>query len=681
MVNVSIAGIRFHDNIKSKWFSVYPEKEPASCTVGKGAAALVFGGYNNLSVPINIRGELYTGDGNFIINYVATVQPKTYHVFEQTFEMPNNDLDLTVLVAQEPFNPQSLPVSFRFSVSHVPAPEPTEPPTSGDQPPQPQPEPTPTPAPMPNLPTVPPVLDEVFTWLKKASFPDLKLFNMSGIDFGNMLGTVGKALGDTITKPLENLPTLINSLNGLPDTVFNLLGGIVGDLINGLFETGSDIMSGRILSTLKGTPDSVKSVLDIIPFGAGNSFSKYVNITNPEAYLSQVSQGGDVMPAIRQQVTDSINLLREMDQINFGLSLASLGQVRVVADEIQMLEGMFGAGALIHNFNTIRQEKAVTKRIEYYFNEVYQPEIPNTQDLINMVVKEKMSLGDFKNYMLKRGFNNSWSQLIWDAHFKAPDLDDILTAWRRGVIDESRVDELMILIDLDPRFKEIFDTRKYNDPSLMNIRLMFETGAITAEDVPVYVHRLGFVPEFETAITEFLLHFQERRYKTRYITQLMTALAQEKATEDEVKAAVIEIGFTEATADIIIKTSLLRRRTYKTATTTTTEKALSLSELKKAYVEDIISEDQFRANMLSRGYNQTDIDVLIALTNKDKIVETEGRRVIVLTVAEMVSAWRYSVITEDELRTNLLSRGLDLNEIDILIKTKKASWGLTTGAD
>jgi hypothetical protein len=214
----------------------------------------------------------------------------------------------------------------------------------------------------------------------------------------------------------------------------------------------------------------------------------------------------------------------------------------------------------------------------------------------------------------------------------------------------------------------------------MQIRLMFETGAIDAAKVPEYIHRLGYAPEFEAAIVEFVLHFQERRYKTRYITQLMTALAQGKTTEEETRAAVSDVGFTKETADIIVKTSLLRRLTYAKASETTTEKALTLSELKKAYVEDIITETELRAAMMQRGYSLTDINIVVNLLNKDKVVETEGRRVIVLTVAEMVNAWRYSVITEDTLRTNLLGRGLDLNEIDILIKTKKASWGIAESA-
>jgi hypothetical protein len=675
-MSVALTGIRLHDNKAQKWFNIYPEKQVPLMTEGINSATLVFGVKNIDMANIQINGKVTRSDGTILFNETHSATLGATAVFEFNFDIRAAYDFLTVDVSNinagaiSPLPQMPYTKSYRFGMPSVPSgvlPDPTDPTLITI--PQPS-------NPMPELPIgTLPVLD-VINWVQKASFPDLKLNNLGAVDFGNILGTVGKSLADTVAKPLEGLPQLLTSLNALPLELSNFFGGIVGDLIKGLFESGSNIMSLRILDTLKGTPASVKSTLEMVPFGFGNSFEKYVKVSNPENYLNQITAGGDIMPAVRQQVTDSINLLKEMKTINFALGLASIGQIRTAADEIQMLESTFGVSNLTRKFNEIRQDKAVTKNVEYYYNEVYQPEIPNTQDLINMVVKEKMSIDRFKDYMKKRGFNPDWSQLIWDAHFKAPNLDDILTAWRRGIIDEKRVDELFILIDLDPAFKQIFDTRKYQDPPLMQVRLMFETGAIDAAKVPEYIHRLGYSPEFEAAIVEFVLHFQERRYKTRYITQLMTALAQGKTTEEETRAAVADVGFTKETADIIVKTSLLRRLTYAKASETTTEKALTLSELKKAYVEDIITETELRAAMMQRGYILTDINIVVNLLNKDKVVETEGRRVVVLTVAEMVNAWRYSVITEDTLRTNLLGRGLDLNEIDILIKTKKASWGI-----
>jgi hypothetical protein len=678
---VALIGVRLHDNLAAIWYSVYPEKQAPSCIAGIDYVTVVFGGKNTGSAAQNIRGQLIRANGTNIINYAALVQPGETHVYEQTFEMPTADLKLTVSVSGPVINVANPAQTYTFTVKSLPhiAEEnvvtPTVPSDYWTNPlPQPLPAP-PNPSPEPQtFPTYIPVVSDVVNWVSKGAFPDFKLLNLSAPDFGNMLGVVGKSLADTIAEPLKGLPDLTAVLGSLPDAIVNLLGGIVDGLINGLFIAGSDLMNGRILSTLQGTPETVKETGAAAQLAFGNVFERYQYIGNPEKYVTRDMSNSQIRDGANQQLVDSGNVLRDMDLLNVAISLASLGQVRVVADEIQMLEGMFNVGKNVSTFYNIRQEKAVNKRLERYFNEVYVPEIPNVQDLINMVVKEKMSITDFKQWMLQAGFEEKWSQLIWDAHFNAPDLNDVLTAWRRGIIDEKRVDELMILIDLDPRFKEIFDVRKYQDPPLMITRLMFETGAISAADVPNYVHRLGYAPEFESALTEFVLHFQERRYRTRYITQAMTALAQEKITEEELRTSVTEIGFTTETADLIVKTALLRRKTYVSASTGPKEAALSLSELKKAYSEDIINEDFLRQQMLNRNYSLEDTQIVIDLLNKDKAVESAGRRQVALTTSEMMSAWRYGTITEDELRTSLLGRGLDLAEVDILIATKKKQW-------
>lgn len=674
---VAINGIRVHDNINGLWYSVYPEKAQAQAATGSGALTVVFGGSFNDGAAGKIRGVLTKNGTEKLIDYIADVAAGETHVFELTFDVaPSNDNFIVQLIDVTPNKPPSYPsyllqTQYGFTVLNPEAPSEPSPLPS----PQPQPTPPPTPDFQP-LPLVPPAISDVINWIGKASFPDIKLFDLKAPDFGNILGVVAKALGDTMVKPLENLPALLDTLNSLPNGLNSVLGGIANNLVTELFTVGSDIMSNRILDTLKGTPLAVKNAGLLATATFGTVLEKYVRISNPEGYLSVVQQGADVMPAIRQQVTDAYNLMGEMDRYNFALGLASLGQIRTVSDEITMLEGLFGVSNIVHQFNETRMDKAVYRQTEYYFNEVYQPEIPTAQDLINMVVKEKIPIDEFKTQMLKRGFNRNWSQLLWDSHFNAPDLNDILTAWRRGIIDEKRVDELMILIDLDPAFKQVFDTRKYVDPSLMNIRLMYETGAITAEDVPNYIHRLGYSPEFEDAMIEFVIHFQERRYRTRYITQLMTALAQGKSSVEEVKAEVAAVGFSELTADLIVKTALLRQKTLASAGGGVKEAALTLSELKRAYSEDIITEDFLRNEMLLRNYALADIQIVLDIINKDKAVQTAGRRQVALTVSEMLSAWRYGVIDEENLRTNLLARGLDLNEVNVLIETKRRSWGI-----
>jgi len=304
--------------------------------------------------------------------------------------------------------------------------------------------------------------------------------------------------------------------------------------------------------------------------------------------------------------------------------------------------------------------------------------IPAYSELVNELVKEVIDLDEFTKYMRWYGFDEKWAKRIWDAHFIPPALGDILTAWRRGVIDESRVDELMILVDLDPRFKEIFDTRKYIDPSITLARYMFETGAIDETRVQQIVARQGYTPEDIIPITEFIVRFQERRFRTYYLRSLATGAVYGAFTEDEVRAATTEAGYRVEVADWMLKTADARRATSEARRRRPAPKLLNLGDLKKSYARDVINEDVFRRELLIRNFETGDVDLLVTLMNTDKVTTEAGGRKIALSQTELLNAWRYEEVGEDYVRTELLLRGLTTDEVNILLNTKKKQWGVGT---
>ncbi|GAH75050.1 unnamed protein product, partial [marine sediment metagenome] len=188
-------------------------------------------------------------------------------------------------------------------------------------------------------------------------------------------------------------------------------------------------------------------------------------------------------------------------------------------------------------------------------------QIPAYSELVNELVKEVIDMDEFLKYMKWYGFDEKWAKRIWDAHFLPPALGDIITAWRRGIIDEKRVDDLMILVDLDPRFKEIFDTRKYIDPTITLARYMFETGAIGEDRVREIVARQGYLPEDVDPITEFIIRFQERRFRTYYLRALATGAVYGAYTGEEVLEEVTAVGYRKEVGEWMLKTAEARKKT------------------------------------------------------------------------------------------------------------------------
>jgi uncharacterized protein YjlB len=450
------------------------------------------------------------------------------------------------------------------------------------------------------------------------------------------------------------------------------------------------------------------------------------------------------------------------------------------------LEDTFGLLGIVKKLYSIGVEKALVPPVEQHWNTLYHPQIPDAASLINMVVKEKIQLDTFKDFMLKQGYDNNWSQLIWDAHFYAPDFETVKRAiWREGITHDEipdmlkRVDldpfynekvwypllyevpsyidlinmrvkevidqetfaksiqshgyydpwaqrlwdahftpatfmdfltamrrkktvtvpvaegtpiehtfgldpvkdievvkALSVLADYDPRYWSFFETRIYNDPSPRMSMWAYETGTVAEPQLRDVVHRYGYTPDTEKWFGDMLVHFQERPWITRYLTALATAYMNEAITADDLKTRVKAIPRNEEIANWMIKIADVRKEVLAIKGTTETAKLVTVSELKDAYTLGLMNEDNLRTELMSRGFTLLDVDLLINLINKKFEIEEAGGKKEGLTVAELFDAFRYAEISEDTLRTELMTKGLNLEQSNILIETKKKKWAM-----
>jgi len=483
-------------------------------------------------------------------------------------------------------------------------------------------------------------------------------------------------------------------------TEFNKLGAEMAGVRLGVGNMGPDLIGGLVASmsdiVQKTIQEALDNVITKLPEATGNSpeWKQKVKATlDPYAnsLVAQIRAETDPSlyahsPITPEEAKDALNKIAAgVVAVEIGLFIAhaalegaTLGQVEAISQFENMVVSKLGLNSIASAAVEIPLDELVMKKARQFYAAEYTPEIPGYSDLVNMRVKEKIDQPTFEKNLAYNGYSKDWAGLIWEAHFQAPGLQDIVTAWRRGLIDEKRVDELMILVDLDPFYKQVFDVRKYVDPSLTLARYMFETGAIDEARVADIVHREGYTPTDAAYIVDFIVHFQERQYRRRYLTALSTGYSRGVYDQGQLSKAVLEAGFTQGTADWIVKTAEVRKEIIAKAKTGGGPKLLALGDLKKAYINDKLTEDTLRTELLTRGYELGDVQTLIEVLNLDKTEAVEGRRVVALSVSELINAFRYGVKTEDEVRTELQLRGLSLDEVNTLIETKKRAWGIGT---
>ena len=67
---------------------------------------------------------------------------------------------------------------------------------------------------------------------------------------------------------------------------------------------------------------------------------------------------------------------------------------------------------------------------------------------------------------------------------------------------------------------------------------------------------------------------------------------------------------------------------------------------------------------------------MINIVKKENEIADVGGKKEGLTVAEYFDAFRYSEITEEDLKTALMQKGLNLSDVNVLVETKKKKWAM-----
>ena len=567
------------------------------------------------------------------------------------------------------------------------------------------------------------------------------------------------------TLKLAPLKAGIEALVTLPGDIIGALNEGLPGLVQKTRNKGTDIAVVTLREVLSGTElwmDELATELETAEAGILGEYTGAVTGALKAMEEGDTAKAAEALDAMKTRILQA-------SIVNFALHAAmeagTLGQIEFMKDLDPMVISKLGLDQIIARATLLPIEKAVLTPAEQHYNRLHPHELPAPAELIQMVIKEVITLDDFKAAMQRQGIAEGWSQAIWDAHFippsyteirqalyrgivtreefeslktlvdldprfKAiwdgllvqippvselinqrvrevltqeqfeeflgwygypkewatriwdahflpPNLNDLLTAWRRGVIDTERLDELMIIVDLDPRFKEIFDTRRYVDPSITQARFMFETGAIDEARVREIILRNGYTEDDTTDLTRFIVKFQERRFRTSYLRGLATGAVYGAFTPEEVHAAVKEAGYTEAVAEWLIKAAEVREATVRARLKAPAPKLLSLGDIKRAYRTDIIDQDVFRRELTLRNYETGDIDIMATLLDEQKVTAEAGGRKIALSQSELLNAWRYEEVTEDHVRVELALRGMEQDEINILLATKKKQWGQT----
>ena len=93
-----LSGIRVLDVSTGIWYNVYPEGQPAYCNPGAGNLVIAYGVNNVGAIGGNLYGKITDSGGALLHSGAAWVAPGGTAFWEPVFNMPAEDLNLTIEV-------------------------------------------------------------------------------------------------------------------------------------------------------------------------------------------------------------------------------------------------------------------------------------------------------------------------------------------------------------------------------------------------------------------------------------------------------------------------------------------------------------------------------------------------------------------------------------------------------
>ena len=148
--------------------------------------------------------------------------------------------------------------------------------------------------------------------------------------------------------------------------------------------------------------------------------------------------------------------------------------------------------------------------------------IPPVQDLITMAVREVFDpviaaeFGQFEDFpeefgkwAKQQGVSDEWAKNYWAAHWALPSIQMGFEMLHRRVIDETKLKQLMVALDIMPGWRDELIQISYTPFTRIDIRRMNRVGVLSSEDVYEAYLDIGYSPAKARQLQDFVQRLNE----------------------------------------------------------------------------------------------------------------------------------------------------------------------------
>jgi len=261
---------------------------------------------------------------------------------------------------------------------------------------------------------------------------------------------------------------------------------------------------------------------------------------------------------------------------------------------------------------------------------------------------------------------------------KAITKSEVQASYIAGLIDENQARSMMLEMGYDKREQD-FLIRYWNsripkekpppDPALTKSELMqlWQLGLISIEDFETELKTRLYDPSEISRIKSLSAASQVSDERSALRSAALADFIDGFIDESTLRANLAAVAYQPAEIELFIASAIMKRNRDRARDL--------LAVYRDAFYKDLISEDEYRVNLAALRLLPERIEDIIAREQIRKIPKPKPEKLPPardLTLAQLFSAWKVGLLTDDQLGNELVVRGYSASEATLLIETEKA---------
>ena len=326
----------------------------------------------------------------------------------------------------------------------------------------------------------------------------------------------------------------------------------------------------------------------------------------------------------------------------------------------------------------------------------------------------------------KQGLDEEWAARFWASHWELPSVQQGMEMYHRGLIDGDTLQLLLRAADVMPFWRDKLTGIAFNPLNRVDVRRMYQAGVIDIGKVESTYRAQGYSADDAAALARWVAQKyppggtgEAVGLRDLTVATVKQAYARRLVSREEAMDRLAELDYGGDEADLLLSIWDFDFFTDPDQRSDITPKALGRAVIEQAYARGLLDQNRAAAQLEDAGYTPEDAALLLTLVdlknNEDQadlevdvvvqqyrsgiitlaqmagalrdlhvpearielLAAREGLRRQVktaeLTVAQLTSAWKKDIVSEQYFRARLDARGYNDEDIDILVELNRRS--------